>query len=74
MRKEQLNMILMMITGLVIFTALFVFMAVFGESTSSIHVKGAVIDENTVIRAEQAESIADHIGDYGWDSRGAYFK
>ncbi|MCR5323596.1 MAG: DUF5704 domain-containing protein [Lachnospiraceae bacterium] len=74
MRKEQLNMILMIITGLVIFAALFVFMAVFGESASSIRVKGAVIDENTVIRAEQAESVADHIGDYGWDSRGAYFK
>ena len=30
------------------------------------------IDENTVITVEQAGSIADHIGDYGWDSRGAY--
>ncbi len=34
---------------------------------------GNSIDSNTVISVEQAGSIAGHVGDYGWDSRGAYF-
>ncbi|MBO4415804.1 MAG: hypothetical protein J5824_07475 [Lachnospiraceae bacterium] len=74
MEKEKVDEALKIFSKLLMCIVLSAVMSVFGEGWLTIRAKGSVIDENTIIRAEQAESIADHIGDYGWDSRGAYFR
>ncbi|MCR5332123.1 MAG: DUF5704 domain-containing protein [Lachnospiraceae bacterium] len=54
-------------------TALCILMLIINLIPAHHSAGGTAIDENTVIRTDQLGSVAGHAGDYGWDSRGAYF-
>ena len=64
---ERIKKISFGITLFIVLTLIAAVAAVYAADTPG-------IDDDTVITAEQAGSLAPSEGDYGWDSRGAVFR